>query len=64
MTQFKRYLGDGVDFDYDGNRVILTNPSGRVYLKPQIVQTLTAALTSIKGELKRQKRKVPLERGL
>ncbi len=46
--QFKRYLGDGIEMNFDGSQVILTGATGRVYLKPQIVTNFKSALNGLK----------------
>jgi hypothetical protein len=55
-NQFRKYLGDGIEFNFDGHQVILTGQTGRVYLKPQIVETFKSALTGLNMELKHKKR--------
>ena len=51
----KKYLGDGVEMNYDGHQVILTGQTGRVYLKPQIVKSFKSALNGLKEDLKKSK---------
>lgn len=56
-----KYLGDGINLDHDGHHVILTSITGRVYLKPQVVDQLQSAIVSLKTELRKKKRKVSPE---
>jgi hypothetical protein len=60
LQEFKRYLGDGVDMNYDGQHVILTMPEkGRVYLKPPVLNMLEGAIKELKSEIRRSKRRLP-----
>lgn len=56
MNDYKKYLGDGVYFDFDGYQVVLTTSNGMVdtnivYLEPEVLAALLKAVAELHQKL-------------
>ncbi len=60
MSEYKKYLGDAVYFDFDGYHVVLTTENGifatnTIALEPEVMEQLFKAYESLQGKLWKDK---------